>query len=205
MSTCIKASIWLLGLLNNLSYVIVIASAKDVSQQLNALNLIGLLQWANVLCGLPVRLYNGLALEHISIRRRIVAVVALLVTTQVTLGVLVQISFPGTIVAILVMGAASSLGEAVVLTHLRSLDATLAGYWSSGTGMAGVVGSLGYLLFRKVAGSSNRTIFFAAAPLALIYWIAFTNTERKDGSEQDADVKLLIQKLRRSGRKRGIM
>jgi battenin len=170
-------------LINNLSYVLVLSAAQDIAQSLGARSLLGLLQWANVLCGLPVRLYNGYMLNNISTRIRIALVSALFALSAISLGLLVQVSFPGTIAAILVVGTASSLGEAVVLAHLRNIDSRLTGDWASGTGMAGVAGSLGYLLSTAVLGLSTSTVFFSTAPLAIVYWIAFIVTQR--GEDED--------------------
>jgi battenin len=49
----------------------------------------------------------------------------------------------------------------------------LTGAWSSGTGMAGVSGTLLYLLLRGVAHLSNQSIFLIATPTVIIYYIAF--------------------------------
>jgi hypothetical protein len=76
------------------------------------------------------------------------------------------------LISIMLIGAASALGESVVLGFLKLYPAALTGAWSSGTGMAGVGGSAFYLIL-SVAGLSNAAIFGIQAPFAVIYVAVF--------------------------------
>jgi len=76
------------------------------------------------------------------------------------------------LVSIVVIGTSSSFGESVLLGHMRKYSPDIVSGWSSGTGMAGVAGSLGYLLF-VAAGMTNLSIFAVLAPFGVVYCLLF--------------------------------
>ena len=57
-----------------------------------------------------------------------------------------------------------------MLCHSKTFDPLITVGWASGTGMAGVAGALGYLLFASGLGLSNEVMFAALLPTAIIYW-----------------------------------
>jgi len=76
------------------------------------------------------------------------------------------------LVSVVLIGTSCSFGESVLLGHMRKYSPDIVSGWSSGTGMAGVGGSLGYLLF-VAAKLSNTTIFAALAPFGVVYCALF--------------------------------
>jgi len=76
------------------------------------------------------------------------------------------------LVFVIVIGTSCSFGESVLLAHMRKYSPDIVSGWSSGTGMAGVGGSLGYLLF-IAANLNNKEIFYILAPLGAVYCALF--------------------------------
>ena len=76
--------------------------------------------------------------------------------------------------AIVLIGSACSFGESVILGYLKAFPQRYTGAWSSGTGLAGVAGSL-YYLGLSSASLSDPVIFATMMALVPVYWTAFVN------------------------------
>lgn len=72
----------------------------------------------------------------------------------------------------LYMSTVSVVTISVLLGYLKKFDPELVGFWSSGTGWAGVLGSTLYIAMVAL-GMSNEQIFFANIPFVLVYAFAF--------------------------------
>ena len=70
---------WLLGTLNNFSYVVILCGAKSLATKdfTGASNMTGLINWALVAMGLLARGSNAFYLENVSSRKRTLASVLL--------------------------------------------------------------------------------------------------------------------------------
>lgn len=168
-------AVWLLGTINNFVYVVVLSSAKSVCASFGKEHLIGFIQWASVGVSIFVRMGNSYYLATWSHMLRM-TIAALLTLTGLLLMAL-SISFPFTVFAVLLMGIGTCLGECVILAHLQHISPKLTSSWSSGTGMAGVAGSLSYLVLKSVLELDNQVIFLIFSPTALIYWFSYKVTE----------------------------
>eukprot|EP01132_Coremiostelium_polycephalum_P009914 gene9914-12157_t len=73
---------------------------------------------------------------------------------------------------IALIGTASSFGESVLLSYMKRFPSELVNGWSSGTGVAGVSGSLFYIGL-VAAGLSNWTIFYCILPTVGIYFVLY--------------------------------
>ena len=211
---------FLLGTINNLSYVVVNSAAKSLADSFGDGDLIGAIVWANVAFGigsqtsdtdaattrereqastrsrrvslccclfvLSVRFLNTFALLDTKVTHRVLASCVLCVLGIGGVAVGTMISFWFCLVAVVLVGCFSSLGESVLLGFLREFDPALMGAWSSGTGMAGILGTLSYLLMYSVIGLSNRTIFISLLPFTLVYWAAFRYVSRTHRRRQKA-------------------
>ena len=96
-----------------------------------------------------------------------------------------RISFAFAVASVTLIGLMSSFGESVLLGFLKYYPSSMAGAWSSGTGMAGVFGSAFYLALHG-AGVSNEAIFYTMLPPILLYWAAFVWMLRKPISAPQA-------------------
>jgi hypothetical protein len=150
-------SFFMLGTLNNLSYVVVNSAAKSLADSFNQGDLIGAVVWSNVGFGIAIRALNTFYLLRTSYTRRMVACVVLMVIGCLGVAVGTWINFYFCLAGVVLVGCFSSLGESVLLGFLKDFNPALMGAWSSGTGMAGVGGTLMYLLLYSVVGMSNRS------------------------------------------------
>ena len=171
-----------LGTINNLGYVVVAGGYKSLAAHFNSLDLIGALAWASVGVGVFVRSLNAFALERTPFARRVLAAtamqvlgvggVALCTVLPAETRAQQRAGFALLIGAILVVGASSSFGEAVLLGFLKNYPPALTGAWSSGTGMAGLFGAAVYAGLHA-AKVSNTVIFFATVPTSALYLLAY--------------------------------
>eukprot|EP01094_Clydonella_sp_ATCC50884_P005572 TRINITY_DN1450_c2_g1_i1.p1 TRINITY_DN1450_c2_g1~~TRINITY_DN1450_c2_g1_i1.p1 ORF type:complete len:433 (-),score=100.92 TRINITY_DN1450_c2_g1_i1:89-1240(-) len=163
---------FLLGTLNNFGYVVVNSNAQDLAESFDALNLLSLIPWANVAFGFGARGLNAFVLERLPHKWRIVANAGLLLLGLIGLAMSVYINFYFALFSIVLIGASSSFGESVLLGYMQQYPPKLVDGWSSGTGMAGVAGSLVYLVMAAV-GFSNLMVYLSLIPLAFIYVFIF--------------------------------
>lgn len=172
------ALFWLLGTINNLSYVVVGSAAKSLADSFHKSKLIGVIQWANVAIGLFLRSLNAFKLDGTSYSLRVAANTAMMAAGLVALACSVYVDFSFAVFAIVLVGGASSFGESVLLGYLKAFNPELTGAWSSGTGMAGVGGSLAYIALASGAGLSNQTVFLILIPFCAVYWASFAAAAR---------------------------
>eukprot|EP00026_Physarum_polycephalum_P009750 Phypoly_transcript_09884.p1 GENE.Phypoly_transcript_09884~~Phypoly_transcript_09884.p1 ORF type:complete len:452 (+),score=46.46 Phypoly_transcript_09884:157-1356(+) len=164
---------WFLGVINNLAYVVVNSAAKSLADGFGQSRMIGLILWCNIAFGIVARFGNTFLLEGSRDGWRVVVAGYLMVAglLGVSLSVWIE-AWWLCLVSIVVIGTSSSFGESVLLGHMRKYSPDIVSGWSSGTGMAGVAGSLGYLLF-IAGGMTNMGIFAVLAPLGVIYCLLF--------------------------------
>jgi battenin len=166
---------WILGSLNNFAYVVILCGAKSLATNdfTGAKSLIGVVNWALVAIGVFARTGNALYLINLTARKRtsftcigfFVGMLLLVLSPQTG-------SFWVAIVGIVIIGGACSFGESVILGYLKSFPVSLTGAWSSGTGMAGIGGSLWYLALSSA--NLSDTLIFGTMMLSIpVYWLAF--------------------------------
>jgi battenin len=76
-----------------------------------------------------------------------------------------------------IMGTGSAFGEATILGYLRNFPKDFVSGWSSGTGLAGVIGALVTLVFHKM-DIKPKTMYLVISPVCLIYFFSFFFVER---------------------------
>lgn len=164
---------WFLGMINNFSYVVVNSAAKSLADGFGQSRLIGLILWCNIAFGIVARFGNTFFLEGCRDGWRVIVAGYLMVAGLLGISLSVWISsWALCLVSVVIIGTSSSFGESVLLGHMRKYSPDIVSGWSSGTGMAGVGGSLGYLVFVAVK-MSNIQIFAILAPLGVIYCVLF--------------------------------
>ena len=129
---------------SNHRYVVIISGAKSLATNdfENSKKLIGVINWALVGLGLAARALN-MFMETWSARLR-----TAITATVNFVGIAILTISPHTgsfwiaIGSIVMIGSACSFGESVILGYLKVFPQRYTGAWSSGTGLAGVAGSL---------------------------------------------------------------
>jgi battenin len=163
---------WLLGLLNNASYVIMIAGAKMIDP-----SMIGLIYLFSVFPSFMIKLTGPYWFHYVSYRSRMLAMIILMCASyfSVAMG---QISNSLTLQLFgIAFGAAQSgLGEASVLalSGFYNPSEKALSAWSSGTGFAGIFG-YGWVVFFTLAlkYSFSVTLFVALMVLPLALALVF--------------------------------
>ena len=74
--------------------------------------------------------------------------------------------------ASILIGVQSALGESTVLGFLKSFPGETVGFYGSGTGFAGIFGS-GMLIVLKSLKLSDTAIYLLATPTVIPYFYAF--------------------------------
>ncbi len=189
-------SFWILGLLNNTSYVIMIASAKSISEGGT-----GLVFLANVVPSLAIKLSAPYWFDKVSYRIRLQAAAMAMV---ISFGLVASMTsttgkkdpstftFPLITLLLQLLGVAfgsaqCGLGEASLLAMAGKVDGdnpnTKQGQcltaFSSGTGMAGVFGFFWKWFWNDWLRFSLSTTLWLALVLAVAYWSMFQYAQRQ--------------------------
>lgn len=164
---------WTLGLITNFGYVIVFSAIKSIVEDFDMQQFAGVLQWANVAFGIGAKIINIVFLLEVSFAKRVFVNFAIMACGGVITMFSMKISFYMAVVGIILIGTSSAFGESIMLGYFKRFDPKVAGAWSSGTGGAGVFGSLSFVLLKSVLKLDNFTIFSILFPLSIIYYAAF--------------------------------
>lgn len=174
-----NVAFWLLGLLNNSSYVIMIAGAVKISA-----SAVGLVYLCAVLPGIICKASAPYWFHKVSYSKRMVLAALLMVMAflLVGLGETRGIQLVGVVCAAL----QSSIGEASCLaltSHFHSQTSIT--MWSSGTGFAGVFGYAWVAFLHVIGGLSFRFTLLSALVLPLIWmYVFFYLLESPDGRKR---------------------
>ncbi|XP_060082904.1 battenin-like [Ylistrum balloti] len=196
--------LFILGSINNLPYVIVVSAAKTIADSFNERNQVGLVVGANVALSVVVKFGNTFFL--LKTRYWIRFVINAILMLIGLFGVAYAFSFWFALVCIVFVGASSAFGENVALGFLRLFPSTLVNAWSSGTGMAGVLGAGIYIIFGCVVGAGGQNTaqlkdltkyaFLLTTPFVALYLISYFFIIKPPQSE---DIETNVQRSVRSG------
>ncbi|KYQ94309.1 hypothetical protein DLAC_04607 [Tieghemostelium lacteum] len=161
-----------MGNINNFAYCVVNAAAKSLAVFFNNQKNIALVLWANIAFGFASRLLNTFLLENVNTKLKIIVNCLIMALGLVGVALSKYVNFAFCIACIALIGIASSFGESVLLSFMKKFPADIVNGWSSGTGVAGVCGSLFYIGM-VAAGLPNSTIFYLMLPTVAVYFLLF--------------------------------
>ncbi|CAC5391922.1 BTS [Mytilus coruscus] len=199
---------FLLGSINNLPYVIVTSAANTIADSFDQRNNVGVVFFANVALSVIVKSVNGFLLLKVSYGIRIVANAIIMLIGL--FGVAFAFDFWFAIVCIVFVGASAAFGENVALGYLRLFPSKYVNAWSSGTGMAGVLGSTIYIIFGCAVGAGGdntaklkhltKYAFLLTSPVVVVYllayfWIIQRPPESDSLTQDDSDIQKEKQRL----------
>ncbi|RHY51636.1 hypothetical protein DYB34_008454 [Aphanomyces astaci] len=161
------AAFWLLGLVNNIPYVIMIAGAKDI-----AAGGVGLVYVAEVLPTLLVQLSGPYWFQLVSYRCRLYVAGLCMALSFVTVACGLGTSLFLQLVGVCFNGIQSAIGESSLLAYASRYDdpRLCLTAWSSGTGFAGIAG------FAWLTGLSSFVGLQTTLLLALIFPMCYLTT-----------------------------
>jgi battenin len=157
---------WLLGLFNNASYVIMIASAKTISEGGT-----GMVFLANIVPSMLIKLTAPYWFDYVSYERRMLVAFACMVCS---LGmVAASEATVGKLAGVLLGSIQGGLGEASLLAAAGKCDMTGRGRcitgFASGTGFAGIFGFLWKFVLNEWMACSMATTLWLAQSIAVLY------------------------------------
>eukprot|EP01111_Echinosteliopsis_oligospora_P010879 TRINITY_DN3463_c0_g1_i2.p1 TRINITY_DN3463_c0_g1~~TRINITY_DN3463_c0_g1_i2.p1 ORF type:complete len:423 (+),score=87.72 TRINITY_DN3463_c0_g1_i2:71-1339(+) len=173
-----SSAFFVLGLINNFGYVIVNSAGQALCDLFNRSNDIGWILWFNIAFGIVARSVNSTLLVGSGDAWRIIVAGIFMIVGLAGIALSAAVgSWALCLIAITFIGIASSFGESVCLAYMRKYPAEIVSGWSSGTGMAGLGGSLLWLLlwsFLQYHAQSGIIWSFAGLSLSgLLYLFAF--------------------------------
>lgn len=168
---------WALGLLNNASYAIMLASAKNISEGGTALVFI-----ANVIPAVTIKLSAPYWFDKVPYDTRLTVGAILMATSFITVaffqGSLSEHSLYFQLFGVSLISAQTGMGEASLLALAGSSDASrpkpeCLTCFASGTGLAGVFGFMFKYVLNSFLGMSMRATLTSAVSLAIMYFSVY--------------------------------
>ena len=174
---------WLLGLCNNFGYVVMLSAAFDIlkKQQHKSTEAhhkgfkcnptsTGLVLLADILPCLLVKVTAPFYMQRVNYHLRVALCIALFMASLFT--VAFSSSVPISLLGVVFASTSSGVGEITFLAFSSYYTKIVISYWSSGTGMAGLGGSLVYAGLTQLGLSSKETLLLLLA-VGVIWAIAF--------------------------------
>lgn len=195
----IRSAFWVLGLCNNYGYVVMISAAYDIlhrnflaearpvllgPRQCNYLST-GAILLADILPSLVIKFLSPFLPLWINFRMSVVVANGVLGFLLVAFASELWVALAG----VAAMSSAQGLGEASLLAYTAFFkDKGVITTWSSGTGAAGVLGSVSYLGLSSVLSPRDSLLVMIAVPVAeaLAFWMLLVRP-RIDVKEDQAE------------------
>ncbi|XP_038191097.1 battenin [Arvicola amphibius] len=205
---------WILGLCNNFSYVVMLSAAHDILKQeqasgnqshvepgptplphnsssrfdCNSISTAAVLL-ADILPTLIIKLLAPLGLHLLPYSPRV------LVSGVCSAGSFILVAFSHSVglslFGVVLASISSGLGEVTFLSLTAFYPSAVISWWSSGTGGAGLLGSLSYLGLTQAGLSPQHTLLsMLGIPILLLasYFLLLTSPEAQDpGGEDEAE------------------
>jgi battenin len=120
---------------------------------------------------------NSKFLITVQHKYRIMAVTCLMVTGFMTIAICcfydtISAMFWLSLLASILVGLGQALGESVTLGFLKTFPGDAISYFGSGTGFAGISGSLIFIALKPL-GFSDQAIYLIVIPTAIPYLLSF--------------------------------
>ena len=155
----------------------VAAGADTLSKDFGKEKLMPLFQLSLILMSSVTRFVNAKYLIRTQHKTRIVFVTACIVVSFFIIALCVfesdiEAMFYVSLLASIVVGIGIALGESTNLGFLKTFPGETIGFYGSGTGMAGITGSLIFIALKPI-GLSDGAIYMIAIPTAIPYFLSF--------------------------------
>ncbi|RZF46105.1 hypothetical protein LSTR_LSTR012965 [Laodelphax striatellus] len=179
---------WILGLCNNYGYVVMLSAAHDIIKQhshpdsshdyvpttprdCNKLST-GAILLADVVPSLCIKMFAAFLPLCIKVRVAVMIVLSIMGYVLVASSTTQTMVFSGVVFTSL----ASGLGEASFVAYMSFFrDKGVIGFWSSGTGAAGLAGAIGYAVPTSL-GATPAAVLYSMTSVPLLMALIFTFT-----------------------------
>jgi hypothetical protein len=169
-----RIAIFILGIINNLFFLIVSSSSQRIVLHYNASGNIAFIYWTSTICSIFASSINAwLSTKGVSYDWRFLANTIFMGIGL--LGCAVAPVFWVACVAIVFVGFPCDFGESVTLGYLAYTKREhLIKFWSIGTGAAGIIGSGYTILCIAIEDKFDyRVSFYALLPLVIVYALSY--------------------------------
>ena len=196
----------LIGLINNLGYVLILTGSQQFSSKLKSESLIALYPLALIGFSSISRFINSKFCIKVTYFKRLLGLSIYFFIGYISLFIILHIvestdnfnntlAFALTLIPSIIMGTGSAFGEATNLGYIRTFPKDFISGWSSGTGFAGVFGAFITLSCKKFEWKL-KNLYLLISPVAFIYFICFFISYKvKQYYENDFLKKNKIQRL----------
>ena len=157
---------FLMGLINNFAYVVMLSAALDMFEESGVHVPAGVVLLFDIVPALCVKLSAPLFIEYIPYWLRVLVVC--ITSTASFLLVALTPWVPVKLLGVSFASFSAGLGEVTFLALSSRYDKNVISSWSSGTGGAGLAGSFVYLALTTWLGLSNFLTLLLLSPLSLI-------------------------------------
>ena len=192
----------LIGLINNMGSVLIIACSQQFAKALNNPQLIALYPMAIIMCSSLTRVVNSkFCIRFKYMTRVIILSIYFLVGYLLLFTILLIVdsdpnfskvlAFCLSLIPSFIMGTGQAFGEANILGYLRTFPEGYVSGWSTGTGFAGVVGA-GISLLSKTQSRNSGYIYLYISPVTIVYFACFYTTTifQKKAKELNANTQI---------------
>ena len=179
---------FLLGLCNNLGYVLVWVSSAEMSNALNQPNLVALYLLCLQIIGFLTRVAHMNYCIKISYKIKIylfcifnfvgyISFYLILLFTDHKSPESLKRSFFLSLITTIFLGISCNLGEVACIGYLKKYPSKWLSGYSGGTGMAGVLGALIKIIFVYLETSSS-SMWLITSSSSLVYFISYISAEK---------------------------
>lgn len=190
----------IIGLINNMGSVLIIACSQQFAKALNNPQLIALYPMAIIICSSLTRVVNSkFCIRFAYMTRVIILSIYFLVGYLLLFTILLIVdsdpnfskllAFCLSLIPSFIMGTGQAFGEANILGYLRTFPEGYVSGWSTGTGFAGVVGA-GISLLSKTQSRNTGYIYLYVSPVTIIYFACFYTTTILQNKAKELDAKV---------------
>ena len=174
-----------IGLFNNLGFVLIITSAQQFSSKLNDDKLIAFYPLALIIFDFFSRFINSKFCITISYFKRVLGLSIYFCFGYFLLFIILtiidnkndfnqKIAFILTLIPSIIMGTGQAFGEVTFLGYIRTFHENYVSGWSSGTGLAGIVGALLSIIFKLLNEKFNlKNLYLILSLVTALFFFAF--------------------------------
>lgn len=190
------AAFWIIGLVNNFAYVIMLSAAKDIIEKHEGSGGTGSILLADILPTLAIKLTAPFYMQRIPYLFRALTVIFFALASFII--VAFSHTFALSLFGVACASISAGFGEITFLALSSHYHKNTVSAWSSGTGGAGAIGALSYLGLTSFLSPEVTLLVMTVMPMALAvaYFGLLSRPDAPDTIVHCEDLLRLIRKQR---------
>lgn len=181
-TTRLHALLFILALLNNTPYVVIVCGAQDLAVEFNMANYVPSFLFSLNIFSLLVRILNSEWLLQYRHQVKVTWCAGIWTAGYILFYCAYYFKHSNSaagfivcLIATVLIGASTSVADCTIIGFMKAVPADLIGAWSSGTGMAGIFGAVMYLIIKSMQ-IEFRHVVLMLVPLAIAHCLIFKAT-----------------------------